>query len=391
MEYKLEDIFDLQMGKTPSRSNPEYWNSNDHKWISIGDLSRCGKYIEDTKEYLSDKAVEESGISIIPAGTVVMSFKLSIGKTAIIPEPMYSNEAIMSFRDKHVIDILPDYTYYMLSSRDWDTGTNKAVMGKTLNKATLSKIKVKVHGIAEQKEIVRVLDKLNAVIEARQMEIQKLEDLIKARFVEMFGDLADPACKWEKCRLVDACSNSDDIKCGPFGTQLGKDEYTEEGVSVWEIPQINSEFKTLPTHFVTEEKAAALNAYSIIPGDIAMSRKGNVGRCAVFPATFENGIIHSDVLRIRLDKAKVLPEFMMRQLHYSGDIQHQIELVSSGAIMAGINVTKLKQIYVYLPPIDLQGKFVEFIAQVDKSKAVIQKSLEEAQLLFDSLMQQYFG
>ena len=181
MEYKLEDIFDLQMGKTPSRSNPEYWNSNDHKWISIGDLSRCGKYIEDTKEYLSDKAVEESGISIIPEGTAVMSFKLSIGKTAIIPEPMYSNEAIMSFRDKHVIDILPDYTYYMLSSRDWDTGTNKAVMGKTLNKATLSKIKVKVHGIAEQKEIVRVLDKLNAVIEARQMEIQKLEDLIKAR------------------------------------------------------------------------------------------------------------------------------------------------------------------------------------------------------------------
>ena len=244
---------------------------------------------------------------------------------------------------------------------------------------------------AEQDKITIVLNKIASLIEARKQELRRLDELIKARFVEMFGDLADPACKWEKCRLVDACSNSDDIKCGPFGTQLGKDEYTEEGVSVWEIPQINSEFKTLPTHFVTEEKAAALNAYSIIPGDIAMSRKGNVGRCAVFPATFENGIIHSDVLRIRLDKAKVLPEFMMRQLHYSGDIQHQIELVSSGAIMAGINVTKLKQIYVYLPPIDLQGKFVEFIAQVDKSKAVIQKSLEEAQLLFDSLMQQYFG
>ena len=221
---------------------------------------------------------------------------------------------------------------------------------------------------AEQDKITIVLNKIASLIEARKQELRRLDELIKARFVEMFGDLADPACKWEKCRLVDACSNSDDIKCGPFGTQLGKDEYTEEGVSVWEIPQINSEFKTLPTHFVTEEKAAALNAYSIIPGDIAMSRKGNVGRCAVFPATFENGIIHSDVLRIRLDKAKVLPEFMMRQLHYSGDIQHQIELVSSGAIMAGINVTKLKQIYVYLPPIDLQGKFVEFIAQVDKSK-----------------------
>ena len=262
---------------------------------------------------------------------------------------------------------------------------------RTIPTPTLLAFMVPLPCLEEQKMVIDRIHRARLVIENRKEQMNKLDDLIKARFVEMFGDLADPACKWEKCRLVDACSNSDDIKCGPFGTQLGKDEYTEEGVSVWEIPQINSEFKTLPTHFVTEEKAAALNAYSIIPGDIAMSRKGNVGRCAVFPATFENGIIHSDVLRIRLDKAKVLPEFMMRQLHYSGDIQHQIELVSSGAIMAGINVTKLKQIYVYLPPIDLQGKFVEFIAQVDKSKAVIQKSLEEAQLLFDSLMQQYFG
>lgn len=262
---------------------------------------------------------------------------------------------------------------------------------KHLSAKELNKLELQVPSLSEQNRIAITLRRIEQLIDLRNEELKKLDELIRARFVEMFGDLADPACKWEKCRLVDACSNSDDIKCGPFGTQLGKDEYTEEGVSVWEIPQINSEFKTLPTHFVTEEKAAALNAYSIIPGDIAMSRKGNVGRCAVFPATFENGIIHSDVLRIRLDKAKVLPEFMMRQLHYSGDIQHQIELVSSGAIMAGINVTKLKQIYVYLPPIDLQGKFVEFIAQVDKSKAVIQKSLEEAQLLFDSLMQQYFG
>ena len=239
---------------------------------------------------------------------------------------------------------------------------------KHLSAKELNKLELQVPSLSEQNRIAITLRRIEQLIDLRNEELKKLDELIRARFIEMFGDLADPACKWEKCRLVDACSNSDDIKCGPFGTQLGKDEYTEEGVSVWEIPQINSEFKTLPTHFVTEEKAAALNAYSIIPGDIAMSRKGNVGRCAVFPATFENGIIHSDVLRIRLDKAKVLPEFMMRQLHYSGDIQHQIELVSSGAIMAGINVTKLKQIYVYLPPIDLQGKFVEFIAQVDKSK-----------------------
>ena len=88
---------------------------------------------------------------------------------------------------------------------------------------------------------------------------------------------------------------------------------------------------------------------------------------------------------------KALPEFMMRQLRYSGDIQHQIELVSSGAIMAGINVTKLKQILIYLPPMNSQSEFVEFVAQVDKSKVAVQKSLDETQLLFNSLMQKYFG
>ena len=258
--------------------------------------------------------------------------------------------------------------------KEMETKTHGATM-KHIVKKDFDNTRILFPSIKEQEQISKMLMKASTIVTAHQQELKKLEDLIKARFVEMFGDLADPACKWGKCRLVDACENSYDIKCGPFGTQLGKDEYTEEGVAVWEIPQINSEFKTLPTHFVTEKKAAELDAYSIIPGDIAMSRKGNVGRCAVFPSTFEKGIIHSDVLRIRLDDTKAFPEFMMRQLHYSGDIQHQIELVSSGAIMAGINVTKLKQIFVYLPPIGLQGKYVSFVAQVDKSKVVEDKPL----------------
>ena len=188
MEYRLDELFDLQMGKTPSRNNPEYWNSEDHKWISIGDLSKCGKYILDTKEYLSDTAVQESGISCIPANTVIMSFKLSIGKTAITKEPIYSNEAIMSFRDKHIVELLPDYIFYMFTGKDWEAGTNKAVMGKTLNKATLSAIKVSIHPISEQRRIVEVLDKASSIIEDRQRELTRLDELIRARFVEMFGD-----------------------------------------------------------------------------------------------------------------------------------------------------------------------------------------------------------
>ena len=128
MRVKLKDIFELQMGKTPSRNNSEYWNKKDYKWISIADLTKTGKYISDTKEFLSQKAVEESGIKVIPANTVVMSFKLSIGKIAITMENMYSNEAIMAFNDKHVMEILPEYIFYLFKYKNWDIGSNKAVM-----------------------------------------------------------------------------------------------------------------------------------------------------------------------------------------------------------------------------------------------------------------------
>ena len=391
MRYKLGEIFNLQMGKTPDRHSPKFWNEGTEPWISIADLTKCNKYIENTAEKITATAVDESGIKIIPKNTVIMSFKLSIGKVAITPKEMYSNEAIMSFIDKGVLKIEPVYLYYLLMHKDWDTGTNKAVMGKTLNKASLSQMTVNIHGYSEQLEIIKALDVASSIIAARKQQLTELDNLIKARFVEMFGDLANPSCLWETIKLADACTSADDIKCGPFGTQLGKGEYVDSGVAVWEIPQINAAFKACPTHFITEEKATQLKAYSLVPGDIAMSRKGNVGRCAIFPDEYVDGIIHSDVLRIRVNEQKVNPVFMMYQLHFSSAVINQIEMVSSGAIMAGVNVTKLKQIYVHIPPKKLQDQFASFVKQTDKSKVAVQKALDEAQLLFDSLMQKYFG
>ena len=353
MEYKLEDIFDLQMGKTPSRSNPEYWNSNDHKWISIGDLSRCGKYIEDTKEYLSDKAVEESGISIIPAGTVVMSFKLSIGKTAIIPEPMYSNEAIMSFRDKHVIDILPDYTYYMLSSRDWDTGTNKAVMGKTLNKATLSKIKVKVHGIAEQKEIVRVLDKLNAVIEARQMEIQKLEDLIKARFVEMFGDGYPEDTLLNLCNIIDYRGKT------PEKVESGLPFITAKNIK---MHQMNIE----PREYISKETYDKVMVRGFPKeGDVVFTTEAPLGNVCRIPHFDTEFYIGQRIVTLQTDKLE--PAYLEYAVA-TDEFKRKYLGKSSGSTVTGIRVRLLEQLTIPVPPRKLQKQFELFVNQVDKSK-----------------------
>ena len=291
-------------------------------------------------------------------------------------------------KPKEGLDV--DFLCYSLMFYDTNGLVNGATRQK-LTQATMRKMQIPDLPLAKQQEIVNQLNKIVAIKEMCQQEMKKLDELIKARFVEMFGDLANPECLWNKSKLIEVCVDKDDIKCGPFGTQLSKDEYMESGIAVWEIPQINTAFKSRPVHFITSEKAEQLKAYTIIPGDIAMSRKGNVGKCAIFPENYPAGIIHSDVLRIRINSQLVNPTFMMCQLHFSGAITRQIELVSSGAIMAGVNVTKLKQIYVHIPPIELQSQFADFVRAIDKSKVAVQKALEKTQLLFDSLMQQYFG
>ena len=387
MKYKLEDLFDLQMGKTPARNNPEYWNSADNKWISIGDLSKCGKYITNTKEYLSDTAVEESGISLIPENTVVMSFKLSIGKTAITSEPMYSNEAIMSFRYKHVVPILPDYLYYMFSTKDWDEGTNKAVMGKTLNKATLAKVTIDVHSPTEQRKIVDTLDKVASVIDARRQQLSVLDDLIKARFVEMFGDCRINPKAWNTVELGE-------ISDVGSSKRVFVEELRETGIPFYRGTEVGAlaEGKAItPELFITREHYEELIEATGTPlvGDLLMPSICPDGRIWVVdteePFYFKDG----RVLWVHSISKEFDPVFLLYTL--KDRIMTDYSSIASGTTFAELKIFALKQCRVFAVPMDLQKQFVSFVKQIDKSKAVIQKSLDETQLLFDSLMQKYFG
>ena len=365
-------------------------------FVKIESITEAGMFLQEKFEHISNECNEKLKRSQLKENDILFSIAGAIGRTALVTKeilPANTNQALAIIR-LNDSSLLHDYVIYALKSdliyKQFEK-QKQGVAQLNISLKDVSDLKIPLPPLETQRQIAANLDKVTHTIDLCNAILEKLDLLVKSRFVEMFGDLANPDCKWDKRKLVDVCANPDDIKCGPFGTQLGKDEYTESGVAVWEIPQINSEFKSLPTHFITPEKAIALDSYSVKPGDIAMSRKGNVGRCAVFPDTFENGIIHSDVLRIRVDNNIVNPEFMMRQLHYSGDVQHQIEIVSSGAIMAGINVTKLKQIYVYIPPLALQEQFAAFVEQTDKSKLAVKQVLEKAETLKKALMQEYFG
>ncbi len=368
MKYKLKDIFDLQMGKTPSRNNSEYWNSEDYKWISIADLSKTEKYISDTKEYLSKSAVEESGIKIIPANTVVMSFKLSIGKTAITAEDMYSNEAIMAFHDKHVVDVLPEYIFYMFKYRNWEEGSNKAVMGKTLNKATLSEVEIEICPIEEQREIVNILDKMMSILNGRENELSLLDDLIKARFVELFGDPVQNTKGWD----TDTCKNLTS-KIGSGATPKGgRESYGTEGISLIRSMNVyNNRFEYKDLAYITDEQADKLSNVTIEEKDVLLNITGaSVARCCVVPKELIPARVNQHVAIVRC-KDRLLPEFLCN-MFTENSYQRLLWSIatSGGATREAITKQQIEDLVLIVPPIELQQQFVEFCNQVDKSKVV---------------------
>ena len=385
MKYKVKDIFDLQMGKTPARNNRNYWNTKENKWISIADLSKTGKYISTTKEYLSDAAVEESGIKVIPANTVVMSFKLSIGKTAITTEEMYSNEAIMAFHDRRVVDILPEYVFYMFKYRNWEEGSNKAVMGKTLNKATLSDVEIEICPIEKQREIVAVLDKLMAVLEHREDELQLLDKLIKARFVEMFGTLDNPSQEFVKATLKELCNKITDGKHGGCKAEEGTERYF---VGAREIYDDEVHYDTAPEINI-DEFEKDYKRCNIEIGDFLIVNTGaTIGKSAIATdKRTKHTLLQKSVALLKVKKDVLNPVF----LKWCYRVNKQMYIVESASAQPNLLLSKINSTVIYVPDIELQNQFASFVEQVDKSKVEVQKALDETQKLFDSLMQQYFG
>ena len=383
---KLSDIFDLQMGKTPARANSDYWNNGTNSWVSIADLSSYEKYVGETKEKITDIAIHESGIKAVPPNTVIMSFKLSLGKTAIAKNAVYTNEAIMAFIPNGCYNISPDYFFYMLSGRDWSKGTNRAVMGATLNKATLGEINVTVPPIEEQRYVAAVLDKLTGLTSLRKQQLAKLDELVKARFVEMFGDPEiNPYC-WERVTVSDVCSS---IVRGPFGSALKKEFFVPPNSSTYKVYEQKHAIQksaTIGTYYITKEKYEELHRFECVAGDILMSCSGTMGELYQLPVGCNKGIINQALCKFTLNK-RILPVVFLTIMRQTiGNLE-----VKGSGIQNIAAVSYVKALPINLPPLNLQQHFADFVAQTDRQKLTIQQSLDKLEVLKKSLMQEYFG
>lgn len=178
-KVKISDVFELQMGKTPSRNNAKYWDSPKYRWISIADFNYFDDYTKDTKEYISEVAKNETGIKIVPKDTVIMTFKLTIGKTAITSENIYTNEAIMAFINKQKYEVKPYFVKELLNYIDWSSVTKQAVKGCTLNKNTIGNVLIPVPSIDKQNEYIEYAKSVKTTASKVQLSLNNLDKLTK--------------------------------------------------------------------------------------------------------------------------------------------------------------------------------------------------------------------
>lgn len=179
----LGELCEIKVGRTPARADPSFWGVG-HRWLSIADMNQ-GLAIAETKEQITDAGAR--GGSLIKPGTVLLSFKLSIGKVGIAEVPLYTNEAIaaLPMRDDTVLD--PRYLMRALQAMDLPASANRAAMGVTLNKRSLSQVRIPLVGLPSQRRIAAILDDADALRTKRRMVVAHLDALVQATFIEMFS------------------------------------------------------------------------------------------------------------------------------------------------------------------------------------------------------------
>ncbi len=272
------------------------------------------------------------------------------------------------------------YLYYVLkNAKIPDTGYNR-------HYKWLKEIEIPYPTLDVQEKIVMILDKVQEIINFRQTELNKLDNLIQARFVELFGDPEKNTFCWKEQPLSEYLNVIG-------GYAFKSEQFSEEGIPVLRIGNINSGFFK-PVNLVYWEDDVALSRYKMYPGDLVVSLTGTVGKddygnvCILGNDYAE---YYLNQRNAKLELQDTMNKYYLSMLLKFEPIKKKLTGISRGVRQANISNKDILNLSVPIPPIELQNQFATFVEQTDKSKIAVQKALDEAQLLFDSLMQKYFG
>ena len=258
---------------------------------------------------------------------------------------------------------------------------------KEISKQIVSNIEINVPDYDRQIEVATHLEKINKIIHLRRQELLKFDDLIKSRFIELFGDPDVNSKGWKECALSE--------KVNVVGGYAFKsDQFDEErGIPVLRIGNINAGFFR-PVNLVYWHEDESLERYIVYPGELVMSLTGTVGKddygniCILGN---DYGKYYLNQRNAKLEIMEGIDKYYLSQLLKFTQIKKRLTGISRGVRQANISNKDILNLVVPVPPMEIQERFAAFVTQTNKSKSAVQKSLDEAQLLFDSLMQKYFG
>ena len=321
-------------------------------------------------------------------GDVLISWSASLGVYVWNRGKALLNQHIFKVAfDK--VEINQNYFVYAVRYKlaEMEMKTHGATM-KHIVKKDFDTTQIPYPSLKKQLEIATNLNKISKIVEKRKMELKLLDDFMKARFVEMFGNPVLNDRGWKQVPLGVVTT-----KIGSGATPKGgKGAYQESGVTLIRSMNVhNGRFEYKELAHISDEQARKLDNVVMEEKDVLLNITGaSVARSCIVPTEILPARVNQHVCIIRC-KECIIPEFLNKLLIDDNYQKLLWSIAGSGATREAITKQQVEKLQIILPPVKLQNKYIEFCNQIDKSKVAVQKALDEAQLLFDSLMQEYFG
>lgn len=376
---RFDEVFNLSLGRTPSRGVGAYWGGS-HTWVSIADMS-CGKYISESKEYITDKALSDTGIPVVKKGTVIMSFKLSIGKVCITDTDLYTNEAIMAFVPKPQYKILPEFLYYYLMCYKWNN-SNEVVLGFTLNKKTISQSIVSIPtSLAEQERIVEVLDReferIDAMKANAEHNLQHAKDLFQAALRQEL----QPKEGWETKKLADICIITS-------SKRIFKSEYVSNGVPFYRTKEIKEIANNIPIsvelYISTERYLEIKNRFGVPKiNDLLVSAVGTIGEIMV--VNNDNPFYFKDGNLVWLRDIQGVDSLYLK--YYLKSIIDDIKNLTRGAAYNALTIEKFQEMSISFTSIAEQRKIVARLDNLNERCKALEENYKKTIALCDDMKQ----
>ena len=380
----FKDVFPVKMGKTPPRGDKSSWDEKKethNKWVSIADISNNeGKIIKDTKEYISDSAAEK--INKVSKGSLLMSFKLSIGRMAFAGDDLYTNEAIIAIpeNEKYILRFI----YYYLLSYDWLSLTegNEKVKGATLNKTSIGKIQLPVLSLIEQQAIVDYLDSAFAKIDAMKANAEKALNEAKALFQASLKEMLEPKEGWEESELKDIV----DEKCPISYGIVQQGDHVEGGIPVVRPVDLNRKYITANDLKCTTESISSSYKRTILRGDeILLGVRGTTGIIGIATEELNGCNVNRGVVPLFF-KDTICRDFIFYEM-LSPAIQAVFAEKTTGATLKQINIKDLRTIVFSYPIIEIQQSIVATLDSLKSKVDRLQENYDKISLECDALKQ----